>query len=39
MPKGRRETVSIRATNPFRKEDGAWKMIGHHADRLAYIPK
>lgn len=36
--KGRRRTVSIRATNLFRKEDGVWKMIGHHADRLSYIP-
>jgi ketosteroid isomerase-like protein len=36
--RGRRRTVSIRATNLFRKEDGVWKMIGHHADRLSYIP-
>jgi ketosteroid isomerase-like protein len=36
--RGRRETVTIRATNIFRKEDGVWKMTGHHADRLAYIP-
>lgn len=27
-------TVSIRATNLFRKENGKWKMIGHHTDIL-----
>jgi ketosteroid isomerase-like protein len=32
---GQREEISIRATNVFRKEDGQWKMIGHHTDRLA----
>lgn len=36
---GRRHTVSIRATNVFRKEDGVWKMISHHADRLSFIPE
>lgn len=36
--RGRRHSVSIRATNVFRKEDGTWKMIGHHADPLSYIP-
>lgn len=30
-------TVSIRATNVFRKEDGAWKMIGHHTDLLPWL--
>ena len=35
---GRRRSVEIRATNIFRKEDGVWKMISHHADRLSYIP-
>lgn len=34
---GKREKVDIRATNMFRKEDGAWKMIGHHTDLLAGI--
>lgn len=29
--------VSIRATNVFRKEAGAWKMIGHHTDLLPYL--
>jgi ketosteroid isomerase-like protein len=32
---GNREDVSIRATNIFRKEDGQWKMIGHHTDLTA----
>jgi ketosteroid isomerase-like protein len=36
---GREETVSIRATNVFRKENGAWKMIGHHTDLLPYLKK
>jgi len=30
-------SVSIRATNLFRKENGRWKMIGHHADPLPYL--
>jgi ketosteroid isomerase-like protein len=34
---GKAEKVAIRATNLFRKEGGAWKMIGHHTDRLAGI--
>jgi len=29
--------VSIRATNLFRKENGAWKMIGHHTDTLPFL--
>ena len=32
--KGETQKVSIRATNIFRKEDGQWKMIGHHVDLL-----
>ena len=36
---GEAQAVSIRATNLFRKEDGAWKMIGHHADRLPFLAK
>jgi ketosteroid isomerase-like protein len=35
--KGEPQKVSIRATNVFRKEDGAWKMIGHHTDLLPYL--
>ena len=29
--------VHIRATNLFRKENGKWKMIGHHTDLLPYL--
>jgi ketosteroid isomerase-like protein len=32
--KGKAQSVDIRATNIFRKEDGKWKMIGHHTDLL-----
>ncbi len=28
--------VSLRATNVFSKENGAWKMIGHHTDMLPF---
>ena len=31
--------VKLRATNIFRKEDGAWKMVGHHTDLLPYMNK
>jgi ketosteroid isomerase-like protein len=31
------EKVSIRATNIYRKENGQWKMIGHHTDLLPYL--
>jgi ketosteroid isomerase-like protein len=31
--------VSIRATNVFRKENGEWKMIGHHTDLLPFLAK
>jgi ketosteroid isomerase-like protein len=34
---GKREKVDIRVTNLFRKENGAWKVIGHHTDLLAGI--
>jgi ketosteroid isomerase-like protein len=34
---GGAEKVSIRATNLFRKENGAWKMIGHHTDLLPFL--
>ena len=34
---GKTQRVSIRATNLFRKEDGKWKMIGHHTDLLPYL--
>jgi ketosteroid isomerase-like protein len=36
---GKPQEVSIRATNTFRKEDGKWKMIGHHTDILPFLQK
>jgi len=36
---GKQIEVSIRATNTFRKEDGKWKMIGHHTDLLPFLQK
>ena len=33
------EKVTIRATNVFRKENGSWKMIGHHTDLLPFLEK
>ena len=37
--KGEPQKVAIRATNLFRKEDGQWKMIGHHVDLLPRMAK
>jgi ketosteroid isomerase-like protein len=37
--KGKVEQVKLRATNTFRKEGGAWKMVGHHTDLLPYLAK
>lgn len=34
---GKLQQVSIRATNVFRKENGQWKMIGHHTDLLPFL--
>jgi ketosteroid isomerase-like protein len=36
---GESRNVTIRATNLFRKEDGNWKMIGHHTDILSFLQK
>jgi len=36
---GKPQIVSIRVTSVFRKEDGKWKMIGHHTDKLSYLEK
>jgi ketosteroid isomerase-like protein len=30
---------SIRATNIFRKEEGKWKLIAHHTDKVPYLGK
>lgn len=38
-PDGQPLKVSIRATNVYRKEDGAWRMIGHHTDLLPFLSK
>lgn len=34
---GKTQQVSIRVTNLFRKEDGQWKMVGHHTDLLPFL--
>jgi uncharacterized protein (TIGR02246 family) len=34
---GTRREVSIRETNLFRKEDGAWKMVANHSDPLPFL--
>lgn len=34
---GKALPVLIRATNIFRKEQGKWKMIGHHTDLLPFL--
>lgn len=34
---GQTVQVSIRATSIFRKEQGNWKMIGHHTDLLPFL--
>jgi len=36
-PNGEPRYVEIRATNLFRKENGKWKMIGHHTDTLPFL--
>lgn len=36
-PDGKTLKVKIRATNIFRKENGTWKMIGHHTDLLPFL--
>lgn len=37
--KGKVVRLRLRATNIFRKEDGQWKMVGHHTDKLPYLAK
>lgn len=36
-PDGAKATFSLRGTNVFRKEGGAWKLIAHHSDPLPYL--
>jgi ketosteroid isomerase-like protein len=36
---GKALPVMIRATNIFRREQGKWKMIGHHTDLLPFLNK
>lgn len=36
---GKATPVSIRATNVYRKENGEWRMIGHHTDTLPFLTK
>jgi len=36
QPDGKMVDIAARETSVFRKEDGKWRMIGHHADGLAY---
>ena len=38
-PDGKTVKVKIRATSLFRKENGEWKMIGHHTDLLPFLSK
>lgn len=38
-PDGKVQKVKIRATSTFRKENGEWKMIGHHTDLLSFLKK
>ena len=34
---GKEQKVSLRTTTTFRKENGLWKVIGHHTDTLSYL--
>jgi uncharacterized protein (TIGR02246 family) len=34
MPDGKTIAIAARETSVFRKEDGRWRMIGHHADGI-----
>ncbi len=36
---GKPVQVSLRATNVFRKENGEWKLIGHHTDKLPFMQR
>lgn len=34
---GKPTPVSLRATNVYRKENGQWRMVGHHTDKLPFL--
>lgn len=36
---GKATPVSLRATNVYRKENGEWRMIGHHTDKLPFLER
>jgi uncharacterized protein (TIGR02246 family) len=36
QPGGQTARVRVRETSVFRKENGRWRMIGHHADSIPY---
>ena len=36
---GKMVQTNVRETSVFRKENGAWRMIGHHADALPDVVK
>jgi ketosteroid isomerase-like protein len=36
---GKKKTISLRATSIYRKENGQWKMIGHHTDLIPVMEK
>lgn len=39
QPDGQMHETNVRETSVFRKEDGRWKMISHHADGIPYWEK
>ena len=36
---GKKKAISLRATSIYRKENGQWKMIGHHTDLIPRMAK
>jgi ketosteroid isomerase-like protein len=38
-PDGQMNDTNVREMRVFRKEDGKWKMIAHHADGIPYWEK
>ena len=39
QPDGQMNETNVRESSVFRKENGAWKMIAHHADSVPYWEK